>query len=481
MTRGKWVRANRCLWVVMSLLGAGVAYGADDGGYRTFTGKDGRTLRARITEYNRAKNEIRIERPAGKTVWVSPGIFAECDHAYISEWIEADRFLSPRSLNLNLDKKSSTGSQGKEIIHYEISLRNSSGRDMENVQIEYRYFLQLSSSRFSISKPKRMISGVVKAGSLDDGRTATVRTATAIDFEEFTKEYTSTYNDQYGVSHETKSKAESVGHCEVQGIWIRIQGPDVDGKPTYRELCHPESLSAAVRWNDEERVPMEEDFTFWKSSQPDKNIMSLEEIRKRGKAKDEAEYKEWMMLVEEQLRLEPGKEEMSTLESGFRVFYEPSYDEYGSQASVVGFNCLRRGLYSEAVYWLEIQLKSLCSANPPANLAKHFSPGPVRQKLANIYACGDDASVRNGAKAVSYAKTELDNDEKNENLMDLMARAYAANGQFDLAVKMQKNAIDRYQRTRGKQETDRTLIAYNKRLELYESGTAYVETDARNL
>ena len=462
---------RKIIWLGSILLAACFAQAGVTEDYRTFTSADGRTMRARIAEYNRTKNELKIEKPGGGTAWVSPGIFAECDRSYIREWIEADRILSPQSLKLSLEEKSITGSKGEKIIHYEVSVRNRSGADFDNVRIEYRFFLELTSARYDVTRPKRLVSGVLKTGSLADGREKTVRTGNAIDFEQLTSTHKTTYTDANGIARQSTTGGDSLGRCEVKGIWIRIQGPDVDGKPTYRDVCDPENLSSIVDWDDDERVPMEENFSFFDASKPDKDILSLEEVKKRGKAGSKQEYWEWMKLVYEQFRQDLSPAEMRQLEAGVRFFYNSDYDERGGDAAAIASHCKRYGLLTEAAYWYEIALKKTDDEDLSG----------IRMSLARIYSCAQDAKLRNGPKAVEYAAFAFEKDKKNERMMDLMARAYAANGQFDLAVKMQKQAVERYKRQRHAKDDNPTYIAYKKRLELYQNGKPYIETDMMHM
>jgi hypothetical protein len=456
---------NKSLIIAVSLLFVCVVQGAGDDAYRTFTSTDGRSMRARIMEYNRASNELRIEQPEGRKIWLSPGVFDQCDHAYIREWIEADRILSSRSLRISLEKKTITTSFDKTLIYHEIELINRSGAPLDGVKIEYRYFITVSKDQGEMENPKRLVSGRLRVKQLENGRSQMLKTSRAPEYEVFGPKTYATLVDKYGAAYKQEIAGKRIGCCEVEGVWIRLYGPLVDGQPTYRDMCDPEDLPASVEW-DEERVPLKDDFSFWDEPQPDKNVMSLVDVKKRGRAESYKQFCNWMELVYEQFRMELSLAEKCEVNEGVKFFYDSFHDRSGGKALYMGAQCTRGKLLSEAVYWCEIALEQSDDENQ----------NRARQKLIRLYACSGDPQVQNGGKAVKYARIELAKDEKDPDLMDLMARAYAANDQYDLAVKIQKKAISRVEKTKGGR-----LKKYKERLELYQSGKPYVEADLRSL
>ncbi len=90
-------------------------------------------------------------------------------------------------------------------------------------------------------------------------------------------------------------------------------------------------------------------------------------------------------------------------------------------------------------------------------------------QLAWVLATCSEANVRNGAKAVEYAKQACElSGWKNGDYIDSLAAAYAESGDFQEAIKWQQNAIEL-----GK----KTQLTFNrpKRLELYKQDKPYRE------
>lgn len=86
-----------------------------------------------------------------------------------------------------------------------------------------------------------------------------------------------------------------------------------------------------------------------------------------------------------------------------------------------------------------------------------------------ILAVNSDATIRNAAKAVEYALVEAKRTKMEDpSMLDTLAAAYAANGQFDEARRYQKQAISKLDDAEAKRE-------FTERLRLYEANKPYVE------
>ncbi len=446
-----------------------LAYGkqaAGIDGYHTFTSVDGRMIDANIVEYDRDRKLLKIERRDRQSVWVAPDVFSEADRAYILEWIKADRILSERSLRVCLEKKVQSAGADTEFVSYEIKLWNQSGGPIDGLQIEYRYFMELSSSRTEIEDSMRVVGGHLNSGQLEDQSQQKLRTRTVRDFQEFNNYRPQKLYDENGNEYVFQD-TDPLGECRIKGIWIRIHGPSVGGVPTYRDICDPESLDGLVSWDD--KLPALEDgfsFSNMKPPRSEKKVMPLDEVKKRGKAETAIQQSEWMKAVRKQFEHELSSEEVRELNDGVRFFYNASFDTSGGTAAYMGSTCKSLGLLSEAVAWYEMAVRE-------------EDPCGIRRSLVMLYACSNDPSVRNGTKAVEHAKMALEKDEKDRRLLDLMARAYAANNQFDLAVATQRMALRRFEKVVGRNRSG--YAEFKKRLKLYENGKLYIVKDLKQL
>lgn len=429
--------------------------------FHAFASTDGRSIDAMIVEYNAKKSLLQIERRDGERVWVAPGVFSEMDRAYILEWIEADKILSPHSLRLSMEKKTNRYGEHGEWVFYEIDIKNRTGGNIEGVMIEYRYFMKLSSNIYSAFDSTRVVSGKLNVGRMDDGSGKKLKTKPVRDFREFSVAAREKHYDVDG-NETIFDHSRPLGECRVKGIWFRIYGPSVEGVPTYRDLCDPIYLLSSEDW-DEKRSSLKDDFSFsnLKSPQSEKRIMSLEEVEERGRAETSTEYNGWMSLVYKQFCLELSIEEQRELIDGVTFFYNLDFDDGGGTAAYVASKCRKNGWLADAVKWYEIAMEGSADGD---------SYG-VRRALINLYACSLDSQVRNGSKAVKLANILVEEDKKDPRVLDLLARAYAANDQFGLAVKTQKYAVERFERTSSNQSD---LVGFKERLELYKQGTPYL-------
>jgi hypothetical protein len=79
-----------------------------------------------------------------------------------------------------------------------------------------------------------------------------------------------------------------------------------------------------------------------------------------------------------------------------------------------------------------------------------------------IYAASPNQTLRNGERAVKYAKQAVLL-KKDSQSLDTLAAAYAEAGKFDLAVQNEEMAI----RALSRPDDQRTLSKYQARLESY--------------
>jgi hypothetical protein len=88
--------------------------------------------------------------------------------------------------------------------------------------------------------------------------------------------------------------------------------------------------------------------------------------------------------------------------------------------------------------------------------------------LAWILATSEDPKIRNGAQAVQFAELAASaTQHKNPNVLDTLAAAYAATGQFERAIDVERQALV---------NTNAALkLKFLERLQLYESRSAYRE------
>ena len=109
------------------------------------------------------------------------------------------------------------------------------------------------------------------------------------------------------------------------------------------------------------------------------------------------------------------------------------------------------------------------------NIGKEFRPNQINamNNLARILTVSEDESIRNPIKAVELAKKacQLTGFSQPE-LLDTLAMAYAAAGNFSKAVEVAEKAISLCENEEKKELADEI----KKRLQLYKAGKVYRES-----
>jgi tetratricopeptide (TPR) repeat protein len=159
---------------------------------------------------------------------------------------------------------------------------------------------------------------------------------------------------------------------------------------------------------------------------------------------------------------------VKALEIRRRILGEEHPDTLSSMHSL-GWLYYRWGRYNEAeplfIKALEGRQRVLGEENPDTLESMN--------QLARMRATSPVTDLRNGAKAIEYATKTCELTKwKNASYVDTLAAAYAEAGDFDSAVKWQKEAINLL----TKEEAAKWQAEFEERLKLYQSGKPYRES-----
>lgn len=213
--------------------------------YRIFTAGDGRTIEAKITDYNPMRKKLCIERRGGKSLWVEPSVFSEADREYILSWIKASEFLSSK-VRVTIEKhKDSQGKKG-DNVHYSISLQNRTASDYEDLIFDFRLYTKTRGYQGNPDS-SACYKGTLNLDRLAAGSTKTLQTEPKLMSEKY-KTWTETTTYSNGTTTYDTITQKTYDTDEV-GIWFRISGPaDAEGQRLVREECYPKGLSKRQGW-----------------------------------------------------------------------------------------------------------------------------------------------------------------------------------------------------------------------------------------
>lgn len=426
--------------------------------YRDFTSASGQKIRGKIIKCDTQRKKIYFRRDNKKQMWIAPAKFCKNDQKYISDWTAANRFMSPVRLTFSIKKMwdKTKGKQGdkknkdiiktfvseepasfssdiikRKYIYYEVGLKNGSNLIFDNVRIEYKILLQRKNKR-SLEKRKKdcWITGTIEASTFAKGshirKTKVFALKTIYQINKITGNNVVLNN----LPHK-----EKVFEDDVKGIIFKIYGPMLEGKQMIREVCLPKSFSAKYGW-------------------------SADTKDKEAEGEDESENKEPTSKGEYRTSLKKLCSKIKTIEvpqidelqTKLIALYASEYSTQGKDAYTIGKYYEQRPFFKYANFWYK-----------KASKADSYE---TTKALIILYSSSKHPEIQNATEAIECAKDLLKSDKKSCLLLDLLARGYARNAQFALAVKTEEKAIKRLLKTT---KNTGELLEYRKRLELYKN------------
>lgn len=211
--------------------------------FRTFTDKQGRQMQARVNQVS--GEDVFIERRDGLTTKVSIRIFCEEDQAYIRQWA-VNYALKNGAIEVRFSdaesEKTTTSSGGikttKYDAHYEVILKNTTDRTIEDIRVEYlmlKFVDEIAAKKRSAGELERK-KGKIHLEQLP-GRTEK-RLAT----DNFSMKETELEPGYVWRGGEAGKDRESKD--QLKGIWVKVYA----GEMLVVEMARPDSLLRREVW-----------------------------------------------------------------------------------------------------------------------------------------------------------------------------------------------------------------------------------------
>ncbi|MBN2162838.1 MAG: tetratricopeptide repeat protein [Pontiellaceae bacterium] len=404
--------------------------------FRTFTDVKGREIHAKIISFDAMKGKLEVEREDGNCVWVAPAIFSEADQAYIKKWIEADLMLSKNTLRISFKKKSESvdakpDSESDEFdgaaVHFEVTVNNRSKQPIENLEIEYRYFITVDDKERG--ELQRIVPGSTVIERIDPSASITFSTK-PVTFGERIRSVA-----VYDVSRRLSGYDEkTISDEELEGVWLKICGPDLEGEPVVRDVFYPADMEGEVAWGE----PISP---------------YMEQAMQRGHPLNYDELQAWVIKDLQLLEQTTDVGRMREISEGIEFYFEDK--GYQSCAMAIGTGFYRKGLYDLAAFWME-KKNAITGGYPYLVLAELYASAP---------------GICDGKKALEYVNQALESNvvEASAWTLSVQARVYARSGQFEKAVEYQHQALAKL----SEWNKERYEAFFTRCLELYKAGAPY--------
>jgi TPR repeat protein len=397
--------------------------------FRIFSAADGRVIEAKIVAWNPSSRKLQIERTNGKKVWVQPGIFSAEDQTYVKTWITANQFLSKTTFRIKAEKIKGKPSDSGRNVHYDLSFDNRTGFSFEGLKVDYRLYVD-ESGHNGRQDSMRCVGGKIEAGSIPSGEKSKVSTADER-LKKIYKQvaYTESNTDIYGnTTTWTAYEKKKIQEDQLQGIWLRISGPSVEGTPVIREFFEPSDLNEKFSWVEH----------------PQKSSRVNTETTVNSSIKD---------LLAQALNYQQGKGVKKDPKKALEL-YEMAYEMDSDRNT---------GVKIINIYLRQNSVRDEVQAEQWAKQLANQRSGWGYNAMA-LYFANSRNKHSNGEKAVKFALLAADLENDAAWILDTLACAYAQNGQFDLAVETQEKA---YKKARKGKESDQRLKGYQDRLNLF--------------
>ncbi len=432
------MRMIDCVLICLLFVGCVCVSARADDNYRTFTSTDGRTIEAKLVRYDDKKGEVFIERADKMRMWVKPDSFSNTDQNYVHEWIKAEQFLSERSLMISVEETKPNEFNQYDKVGFKLLFENRTGEPMPNVRCEIHCCIR----RTNQSKTSESINWAVwdrPPDVIQPGR------------------YSWKTREIYLASKRAKTRhVQAYDIDEIEGVWIRLFGPPLDGKPVVRDVIHPAKIGKEYDWSDAGESELTDYLNPYAPKKP-----KVTEHEEGTTPVDQREYQRWfhelVALADYYMHIRPVElEESRKYVEKLKKLYDPKYEtDTGSYSFTLGRVCYQVKDYKNTIDWYEECVSS--SSNSSA-----------RARLISLYT-GGMKTFENAPRAIEHATVLVNSDKDSFNYLDLLARAYARNGQFEKAIEMQETAIKMMKR----QGRLGMIDQYVRRLELYKQNMPY--------
>ncbi|MCF7848276.1 MAG: hypothetical protein K9M45_05445 [Kiritimatiellales bacterium] len=242
-------------YIIIAMMISASAVMAAPATYREFVDQEGRTVQARILDYDQKTDMVRIQRDTGKTVRVPATIFSLADQNYIRDWEYIGGFESNSKLKVSCDQKVlekwkeedwqdvtyESGDVERELVKttkferiaFQINFHNLNAVLYENIKIAYFVYYEQSKGGWDKKEtPMEQKS--------EYGETA-IKMLVAKSKRTLETEPVVVHIEEYGDLEWDSDPIPAKG--KVLGMRARIYMTTAEGIKLMREISYPESLS----------------------------------------------------------------------------------------------------------------------------------------------------------------------------------------------------------------------------------------------
>lgn len=213
---------------------------AVDPGFRLFTDPQGREMHAKLTVVS--GDDVFIERQDGLATKVDISIFSEEDQAYIRDWEKKADWGKNLELVFRSHVTERSGWEGSSILRktwkegYEVTIKNETAFDMEDVRIEYMVlkFEDAIAAQTRSEGEIKKLKGSAKVGKIPAWSSGASETS------QFPMQQTKLDGNTRWANGGKETSKDT-----MDGIWVRVFVGDF----LATEVTKPENLDRRIGWD----------------------------------------------------------------------------------------------------------------------------------------------------------------------------------------------------------------------------------------
>jgi len=228
---------------------------ADTDIYLDFKSREGKTVRAKIVNYEKSSDTVTMERDNHKRYTIEVDVFSETDRNFIRNWNEFRALFEDSGLNISVNRISpdedgqqttstnpnrANETRWMSVAQYEVRLKNCTAQTLDNIRVEVIPFF-----KYEVVDPARNVEFKIKSK-----HSMIPFDISSIDPNDHKEVMTRTWGYE-SVEGKNDSGDLMKNIIEFQGVWVRVYTMLPNGTElVLRDIQEPSDIWQKINWEN---------------------------------------------------------------------------------------------------------------------------------------------------------------------------------------------------------------------------------------